>query len=107
MPRVRRRGRGRQTDLDIGQHFELTIGPDDHRPAFKSPFTRRAAWFMHKDDLLAAVNEGTRPWAFYEFELKEHPPQGFRAEQRFLEERALLTDEEKAQIAAWESLKGA
>lgn len=56
MPRVRHKGKGRQTDLTLEQEIELTCGPDPHRPAFQSPFTRRAAWHEHRDELLAAVN---------------------------------------------------
>ena len=48
--------------------MELSIGPRDEG-AFASDDARRAAWVVHRDELLAGLeDEAVRPWAFWRYE---------------------------------------
>jgi hypothetical protein len=104
MPRVRRRGKQRLRDLDFDQLGDLLWGPDSRHSYFESPLTRRAAYFEHRERVLEHHNAGQRPWAFYEYELREHPPE-ISNQAPFLRRKGLLEPWEEAQIAAWESIR--
>ena len=115
MPRARRKGKQRIADLTFDQLGELIWGPGapdgiafnpatnaNRRSEFASPLTRRAAYFMHKDAVMEHHLPGQRPWAYYEFDLREHPPEDV-AEAAFLRSKGLSEPWEEAQLQAWES----
>lgn len=132
MPRRRRIGKQRVAELTEDQEWELELGPrgyhhgencqapghrrlpagvrelhPDPEPAecswFASPAEREIAWWLHRERLLAVELGGDRPWAYFEYELREHPPwpPGPAA---FLAERGLLSGEEQAEILTWSDL---
>jgi hypothetical protein len=101
MPRARRRGKQRIMDLTTDQLFELMWGPNSPSE-FQSPLTRRAAYFYHRDEVIEHHLAGQRPWAFYEFDLGEHPPE-ISNQAAFLRQKGLLEPWEEAQLAIWES----
>ena len=95
MPRVRRRGHV-ATMLTMEQTMELTLGPS--RGAFANDLERRSAWIRHRDYLMTSLNEFTRPWAYWNYEIgrmPEYPDGSFR----LLSELGLLTEREKARFA--------
>jgi len=85
--------------------MELWIGPSDRGvSAFESVFTRRAAWFANKEELMEANGPGQRPWAWWQFEApqplseKEDPVKALRR-------WGLLTPAEEAGLKAIEDLR--
>jgi hypothetical protein len=104
MPRVRRKGIRRLDALDFDQLGDLLWGPDTRQSYFESPLARRAAYFGHREMVLGHVHAGQRPWAFYEYELREHPPE-ISNQAPFLRGKGLLEPWEEAQLQAWESIR--
>ena len=99
MARVRRRGHGRKCELAEPEFWELLLGPGSVS-AFTTESDRRAAWFAHRDALLDAVNPGTRPQGWWDYEspgprLRDEP------EADALFRLACLSPEEEAQRAEW------
>ena len=71
--RINRLRRARGGDkLTPAQEMNLLIGAPG---GFRNDAERRAAWFQHRDELLASVPNG-RPWAWILFEAG-----GFRPEE--------------------------
>lgn len=71
MPRKHRRGVG-HTELSIGQWAELTWGAAG-ASAFASPFTARAAWIAHREELMEGHSAGQRPAGFWAHEASGRP----------------------------------
>jgi hypothetical protein len=71
MPRRKRTSRqgrlSRRQRGDLLMHHGYLVGPG--RP-FASEEQRRAAWELHRDELLAATNPGTYPAAYWTY---DHP----------------------------------
>jgi hypothetical protein len=138
MPRVHRRGKERLRDLSFDQLGELLWGPGapdsiafnpatiaNRRSYFESPLVRRAAYFGHRDEVLADHNAGQRPWAWWQFEARERPRENVRkvegydwrgqliyydvneSEADCLRRMGQLQPWEEAQIAAWASINQA
>jgi len=61
------------TDLSHSQELVLLCGPAIRPDAFTDEAAMRAAWFRHREGLLAEVNPTTRPWGLWEYEVREHP----------------------------------
>jgi hypothetical protein len=99
MPRVNRLIRKREdTGLTVEQTLALLIGPTGDE--FANDAAREAAWFLHRDELLADVNPTTRPWAYWQFEQGgKHPKHGEEAAR--LAELDLLTPTEKRLLTKW------
>ncbi len=83
MPRRRRAGKQRSSDLSCAQHFELLLGPGaggefvwipatrrslGTSSAFDCPGARREAWLANRDEMLEDVRAGSRPWAWWVYE---------------------------------------
>ena len=67
MPRVRRRGHALRGELTSEQTMELLIGPG-WRSAFRNNDERRAAWWAHRDELMALLPPDGRGWGWLVFE---------------------------------------
>jgi hypothetical protein len=65
MPRVRRRGHMLRGELTSEQVLELVIGLPG---GFASEAKRRAAWFAHRDELMALLPPDGRGWAWVTYE---------------------------------------
>jgi hypothetical protein len=102
--RKRRTPKQRLDTLTFEQLGELLWGPDHRGSYFENALQRRAAYFYHREAVLADQNAGQRPWAFFEYELREHPPQ-ISKQAPFLRRKKVLTQAEEAQLAAWESIR--
>ena len=73
----------------------LLIGPTGGE--FATEVEREAAWWEHREELMADVNPTTRPWAFWQYEQGgKHPARGKEA--ATLEKLGMLTPEEKRLI---------
>jgi hypothetical protein len=105
MPRKRRAVKTRRTELTEFQFWELLLGPGNDRGIsdFESPFTRKAAWYENRDELMADPTPGMRPWGFWEYEAGGNHPEDQAAELRRLR---LLSDEEKGLLSAMRALSG-
>jgi hypothetical protein len=57
--------------LDLEQYLELLLGPKDELSAFDSGESRREAWRDHSAELLAMVDPGSRPWAWWQYDAIE------------------------------------
>jgi hypothetical protein len=53
--------------LTSGQTMELLIGPES-RSAFRNDDERRAAWWAHRDELMALLPPDGRGWAWVAYE---------------------------------------
>jgi hypothetical protein len=119
MPRVRRRGKVRVTDIDGDQYIELShLSPpsftDDRafspslpewlRSTFASPFLRRAAWEHYKDELMQDCPPGRRPGGFWWYSAPERPRED-ESQADCLRRLGLLQAWEVAELAAIESIK--
>jgi hypothetical protein len=99
MPRrvVKRAWRGHAGTLGDERELDLVGG---ERGAFASSAERRAAWRANRDRILAAVNPGCRPAAWWEFEAKAaRDPNRSQDEQLYV--MGVLSDSEKADFEAW------
>lgn len=102
MPRKRRAVRGYRRPgpppLSQSQELDLILGAA--HGAFLSDREREQAWFWHRDRLMTLVNPLTRPQAWWAFEC---PVAKLPGEKDFhaLERLGLLSESEKAQLAAW------
>jgi hypothetical protein len=67
---------------------------------FDSRAELEAAWWRHRDELLASVNATTRPAAWWALEFKGERKPGERDWQA-LERLGMLTDEEKRLVEKW------
>jgi len=117
MPRKRQRVKARW-EVTSDQKLELVFGPPSFtdseafspelperlRSCFESPFLRRAAWFRHRDELMADRGAGSRPGGFWWYEAPTRPREG-ESEAACLGRLGLLEDWEKAQITAWKSIR--
>jgi len=98
MPRVRRRGYSLRGELTSEQTWALLIGPTGGE--FASEAEQKAAWYAHREALLADVTPTTRPWAFWQYEQGgKHPRHGTEA--AVLAAGGLLTPAEVALLARW------
>ena len=106
MPRTRRMAKTRKTELTLDQEDELLLGPGGKGISdFESPFLRRAAWYEHREDLMADPTPGMRPWGFWEFEVGHHPADvGIDGQAKELRRLGLLSDEEKGLLSAMKGL---
>lgn len=107
--------------LDLEEMLELTCGPDHRGSAFESEFLRVAAWKANRD-VLTTRNPGQRPWAWWHYEAPgERRVKRYRIntgitgmkwveqpepDHEFLERHGLLSDDERAHIAAIEAMNG-
>ena len=69
MPRKRIAGKRRNRALTYQEEFDLLLGSGGVQ---WSDGERREAWEDHKDVLMASVNPGTRPAAFFDYEDPEN-----------------------------------
>ncbi len=113
MTRRRRSLKSRRGELDGDAEVELTIGPGEES-VFADDGARRAAWFAHRDELLAQGPAGSRPWGFWQYEsgLEGPPPvpldaDGYMAMSRadaecaWLAKHGKLTVFERRQLEEW------
>lgn len=114
---TKRRRRRQRRELTEGQFWELMLGPPApdreaftspypaKRSAFESPFLRRAAWNEHKAEIMEGHNPGTRPWAWWEYEVGKQPRAADSdVEAATLERLGKLEDWERAQLEALKRL---
>jgi hypothetical protein len=96
MKPLRRRKSVRRT-LTQEERWDLLGG---RRGVFPSEAARRAAWKDHRETLLAAVNSGTRPaaWWDYESRIKRDPN---RAQAQQLYAASVLSRAEVAEFVSW------
>ena len=85
--------------LNLEQYLELLLGPRGTASAFTSDALRRAAWRDHARELLAVVDPGSRPWAWWEYDAPE-PALPWEPELAYLERCKLLTDTERQRLEA-------
>jgi hypothetical protein len=83
--------------------FDPTM-PERLRSIFESPFTRRAGWMRHREELLAESPAGRRPGGFWWYESPERPREG-ESQTDCLRRLGLLQAWEVAELAAIESIK--
>jgi hypothetical protein len=87
-------------DLDHWQELSLWLSDRPDQPAFESEEARRAAWFYHRDRLMAAwAKHGKRPAAWWDY-AEEAPrrPRDHDYEEAALYEAGLLTETEVAEL---------
>ncbi len=98
MPRLRRRGHV-MSMLTVEQSFELLLGPITEG-AFANDSERRSAWHRYRGELMASVNEFSRPWAFWAFEVGRVPsPSAGDRQVDLLRELNLLSEAERTILA--------
>jgi hypothetical protein len=99
VPRINRLRRSREKQgLSLTETWALLLGPTGNE--FASDAFRKAAWWEHREALLADVNPTTRPWGFWQYEQGgKHPAHGQQAAR--LAELGLLTDAEQALLRRW------
>jgi hypothetical protein len=98
MPRKRRTAKARRTELTYDQENELLYGPPGAALSdFESPFLRRAAWYEHREDLMADPTPGMRPWGWWAYEGGGQRPEDEAAELRRM---GKLEPWEEAQLEA-------
>lgn len=73
MPRLRRLGFTRRTELTRDQRAELWLGPRaDGKAALASSFpsdhARRQAWLQVRDEMMANPSGLRRPWGWWKYE---------------------------------------
>ena len=99
MPRVRRRPHTLRGELTSAETLELILGPTGG--GFANDTEREAAWWAHREALLADANPTTRPWGFWEYEQGgRHPRHGKQA--ATLAELGMLTPVEESLIRRWQ-----
>jgi hypothetical protein len=117
MPRKRLRAKARW-DVTSDQKLELVFDgpsfgdeiafseelPQRLRSCFETPILRRAAWFKHREELMASRSAGSRPGGFWWYEARERPREG-ESQADCLKRLGLLEPWEEAQLAAWESIR--
>jgi hypothetical protein len=101
MPRVRRRGHQYRGTLTEQQFWTLALGGRD---GFDSEEQYRQAWRANRDELLAGVNEGTRPAGWWELEFRGKRKPG-ESDLDVLHRCGLLRPEEKSLLVNWGLLK--
>jgi hypothetical protein len=101
MPRIKRRGHV-VTMLTFEQAMELILGPINvSAPPFANDRERRSAWKQYRDELLTSVNEFSRPWAFWVYEVGRMPNRSAgERDVDLLRKLNLLTDQERAILAS-------
>ncbi len=85
--------------LNLEQYLELLLGPRGTASAFRSDEIRREAWIGHARELLAVVDPGSRPWAWWEYNAPE-PALPWEPELAYLERCNLLTEIERQRLEA-------
>lgn len=90
---------GMDSILNLEQYLELLLGPRGTASAFSSDDNRRAAWRGHARELLAVVDPGSRPWAWWEYDAPE-PALPWEPELAYLERCKLLTEMERRHLEA-------
>lgn len=98
MPRKRRRGIRRTTELTWWQEAELIWGPDGPSQ-FETPFLARAAWYTHREVLMENCAAGQRPAGYWAYEAPERPRAG-ESDADALARLGLLEDWEVAELKA-------
>jgi len=108
MPRVRRMAKTRKTELTYDQEDELLLGPGGRGISdFESPFSRRAAWYENREELMADNPPGTRPWGWWQYEAGHHPADvGIDGQAKELRLLGLLSAEEESLLEAMHDLSG-
>src|SRR5262245_9181986 len=107
MPPKARTEKARKLNAD--EAFELFFGFSTSvtRSAFPSAEAKRAAWFRHRDELLAHCHPFRRPSAFWLYEADfagfEQPVDSDEAE-RLLYDNGMLSG---AEVLAWEAKRKA
>jgi hypothetical protein len=98
MSSLRRRPIRRRDDLlrelTEAQTWNLLLGAAPFPHAFKDERSRRAAWFLHRDTLLAECNAGSRPEGWWDYEQPNKRQAGERNLAALLR-LGLLTDAER------------
>ncbi len=79
MPTIRRRRKTRRT-LNDDDRIILMVWPWHYTPSERRHL--KPLWERHRQELLASVNPGTRPSAFWEFEVKKKDRPGEPADPR-------------------------
>lgn len=95
MPRARLHGKRRTGDLSQREEMDLLLG---NRGAFADEADRRQAWRQHREELMASINIGSRPQAFWDYDAPAKIP--FESDLQALDRLNLLTAEEFAYWAA-------
>ncbi len=108
MPRRRQQAKAHRGALSIEQFDELVFGPHYDRLELATEFVddagRRAAWFAHRDEVMADNPAGHRPWAWWEYEsglkdsLEKPRPRGDTAV-AWLRKHGFLTAWEEKELA--------
>lgn len=70
MPRKRRLAKPRRGELSGLEDAELMWGGPPPS-VFESPFTKRAAWMLNRQELMEGYPAGWRPTAWWEYEAPE------------------------------------
>lgn len=83
--------------LDLEQYLELLLGPNDVFSAFDSDESRCEAWRVHAAELLALVDPGSRPWAWWQYDATE-PTLPREPELAYLSRCGLLTGAERIRL---------
>ena len=103
MPRKRRLAKPRRGELSGLEDAELMWGgglPSE----FESPFTKRAAWMLNRDDLLEGHPAGFRPAGWWAYEAPEQQREG-ESESDALRRLGELEDWEVAELDAGDRIR--
>jgi hypothetical protein len=101
--RLGRQPKQRSVDITSTQEMELWLGAPDAGSSFASEEERQAAWFRHRDRLMAMwACDGKRPmgWWQYEAPAELYYP-GPDYERSTLFEQNLLTETERVELLAY------
>ena len=86
-----------RSGLNLEQYLELLLGSNDDASAFESDDARRTAWRTHSTELIAMVDPGSRPWAWWKYDAPEAPlPR--ESERDYLARHGLLTEAEQRRL---------
>jgi hypothetical protein len=100
MPTNRKPLRRHRRGLDHDQEEELRFGPKAGKSVFGSGEELHAAWFAHRERLMARYGQrGRRPMAWWHFESDLDYP-GYDEERQTLFEAGLLGEQERADLVA-------
>ncbi|MFW6113352.1 MAG: hypothetical protein ACOC78_00310 [Actinomycetota bacterium] len=106
MPRKKRDPKKISRELANDEYWEMLLGHGEvDGSVFETIFTKRAAWNLHREELLAVCPAGIRPDAFCQF---EHPGMHDSWDEErveYLRREGLLSPEEEAAIKSREDIR--
>jgi hypothetical protein len=94
VPRRKRASKSKKRALTLDEELAFMIG--SLPAAFPTPAEARAAWFAHRDHLMADAGEGKRPVGWWAFEAGEPQPRSRGAEAARLAQLGELAEGEIA-----------